>query len=404
MNKQLKQQMFLIFFGVALFAALTNLNEVAGFFRVLAGILSPVVSGLLLAFVLSVPMLGIARRLMAHFPKMKEKTVDALSLTLTMLCVAVLVFLLCVLAIPQLAASVRSIAVLVRENWPDWVALLSNYGVDTTELTKLAASFDWKTAVEKLFTGAGAVIGSVVDLASSTVSVTVNAVFAIVIMFYVLLGRRELGKQSRGFLYAYCKETTADRICRIAKLTHDTYAKFFSGQCIEVLILGTLIFLAFSAFRIPYAALTAVLTAAFAFIPYIGAFASCLIGVLLTLLAAPEKAILCFLVYQAGAVYRKSVHLPARGRRQRGTFPAVDTAGCTARRKAVRHHRYRVLHPAGGSDLTAFAGGYRAPTRHTRSRPRGDKAIIKRSATLKWSIFLYKLGIVSCKAFQRRGI
>lgn len=298
MNKQLKQQMFLIFFGVALFAALTNLNEVAGCFRVLAGILSPVLSGLLLAFVLSVPMLGVARRLAIHFPKLRERTVDALSLALTMLCVAVLVFLLCVLAIPQLAASVRSIAALVKENWPDWLARLGSYGVDTTELTGLAASFDWRAAAEKIFTGAGAVIGSVVDLASSTVSVTVNAVFAIVIMFYVLLGRRELGRQSRSFLYAYCKETTADRVCRIAKLTHDTYAKFFSGQCIEVLILGAMIFLAFSACRIPYAALTAVLTAAFAFIPYVGAFASCLIGVLLTLLAAPEKAILCFLVYQ----------------------------------------------------------------------------------------------------------
>ena len=299
MNKQFKQQMLLILFGVALFAALTNLNEVAGFFRVLAGILSPVLSGLLLAFVLSVPMLGAARRIAARFPKMKEKTVDVLSLTLTLLCVAVLVFLLCVLAIPQLAASVRSIAALIKANWPDWAALLSSYGFDTSEMSEFAASFDWKTAVEKLFTGAGAVIGSVVDLASSTVSVTVNALFAVVIMFYVLLGRRELGKQSRGFLYAYCRKTTADHICRIAQLTHDTYAKFFSGQCIEVLILGTMIFLAFSAFRIPYAALTAALTAAFAFIPYIGAFASCLIGVLLTLLAAPEKAILCFLVYQA---------------------------------------------------------------------------------------------------------
>ena len=147
-------------------------------------------------------------------------------------------------------------------------------------------------AVEKLFTGAGAVIGSVVDLAGSTVTVTVNAVFAIVIMFYVLLGRRELGRQCRSFLYAYFKKPTAERICHIAKLTHDTYAKFFSGQCIEVLILGTMIFLAFSVFRIPYAALTA----AFAFVPYIGAFASCLIGVLLTLMAVPEKAILCFIV------------------------------------------------------------------------------------------------------------
>ena len=290
MNKQLKQQMLLVAFGVALFVALTNIGEVAGVFGALASSLSPVLSGLLLAFVLSVPMLGIERRLTALFPRLKERTADALSLALTMLCVAVLIFLLCVLAIPQLTASVGSIAELVKESWPDWVAWLGSYGVDTTELSGLAASFDWRAAAEKLFTGAGAVLGSVVDLASSTVSVTVNAVFALVIMFYVLLGRRELGRQSRGILYAYCKEATAARICRVARLTHDTYARFFSG---------TMIFLAFSVFRIPYAALTAALTAAFAFVPYVGALASCLIGVLLTLLAAPEKALLCLLVYQA---------------------------------------------------------------------------------------------------------
>ena len=166
-----------------------NLNDVAGFFRTFTGIFSPVFSGLLLAFILSVPMLGIARRLKGVFPRLKEKTVDALSL---MACVAV-------------------------------------------------------------------------------------------------LGRRELGRQCRGFLCAYFKKPTAERICHVAKLTHDTYTKFFSGQCIEVLILGTMIFLAFSVFRIPYAALIAVLTAA---------FASCLIGVLLTLMAVPEKAILSFIVYQ----------------------------------------------------------------------------------------------------------
>ena len=298
MNKQVKQQILVVAFGVTLFAALMNLNAVAGFFRTFTSILSPIFSGLLLAFILSVPMLGIARRLKGVFPRLKEKTVDALSLALTMACVVVLVCLLCVLAIPQLTASVKSIAELARANWPNWAALLNSYGIDTTELTKLAASFNWKMAVEKLFTGAGAVIGSVVDLAGSTVTVTVNAVFAIVIMFYVLLGRRELGRQCRSFLCAYFKKPMAERICHVAKLTHDTYTKFFSGQCIEVLILGTMIFLAFSAFRIPYAALTAVLTAAFAFVPYIGAFASCLIGVLLTLMAVPEKAILCFIVYQ----------------------------------------------------------------------------------------------------------
>ena len=60
-----------------------------------------------------------------------------------------------------------------------------------------------------------------------------------------------------------------------------------------------LIFLSFSVAGIPYAGLTAVLTAAFAFVPYIGAFLSCAFGILFTLLAAPNKALLCLIVYQA---------------------------------------------------------------------------------------------------------
>ena len=80
MNKQVKQEILVVAFGVTLFAALMNLNAVAGFFRTFTSILSPVFSGLLLAFILSVPMLGIARRLTGIFPRLKEKTVDALSL------------------------------------------------------------------------------------------------------------------------------------------------------------------------------------------------------------------------------------------------------------------------------------------------------------------------------------
>ena len=105
--------------------------------------------------------------------------------------------------------------------------------------------------------------------------------------------------QCRRALYAYCKENVADRVCYIAKLAHSTYARFLSGQCVEVVILGVLIFVSLSAAGIPYAGLTAVLTAAFAFVPYIGAFLSCALGILFTLLADPDKALLCLIVYQA---------------------------------------------------------------------------------------------------------
>ena len=122
MDKKGKQQVLLVAFGVALYAALMNLNEVAAFLTRLATLFTPVIIGLLMAFVLSVPMQGIAGRLTRLMPKTKEKHIDLLSLLLTLLCVVIVVVLLCVLALPQLAASLKSIGTLVRENWPDWRA------------------------------------------------------------------------------------------------------------------------------------------------------------------------------------------------------------------------------------------------------------------------------------------
>ena len=294
-----KETYLLVAFGVALYAGLMNLDKVWGALGWLGSLLTPILAGLLAAFVLSVPMNGFEKLLRRWLPKAKQALLDGLSLGLTLLVIAAVLALALRLAVPELARSLGSIASEVRTRWPQWAQKLSDLGLDTGAVTDWFAANDWRTLLEKALTGAGSLIGGIVTVASSTVSVAVNAAFALVIMFYVLLGKRDLGRQCRKLLYAALRETAADRICAVAALTHDTYARFLSGQCVEVVILGNLIFAAFSVFRIPYAALTAVLTAVLAFIPYVGAFSSCAIGALLTLLAQPEKTILCIIVYQA---------------------------------------------------------------------------------------------------------
>ncbi|EKC51355.1 permease [human gut metagenome] len=176
---------------------------------------------------------------------------------------------------------------------------MQRYGIDTEKLSAHFAALDWKSILQSISSEMNTVISSVANVAGSTVSAIADVAISLVITFYVLIGWRELSSQSKRALYAYCKESVADRICHISKLAHDTYAKFLSGQCVEVMILGTLIFLSLSVAGIPYAGLTAVLTAAFAFVPYIGGFLSCAFGILFTLLAAPNKALLCLIVYQA---------------------------------------------------------------------------------------------------------
>ena len=299
MDKSYKKPLLLITFGVILFAAFNNLNYVANFLKSCIGLLAPILSGLLLAFVLSVPVRGLAKRLRRKLTKATDRQIDMISLLLTLICVIAIIALLCVIAIPQLTASVKSIAALVQEKWPDWVGLLQRYGIDTEKLSAHFAALDWKSILQSISSEMNTVISSVANVAGSTVSAIADVAISLVITFYVLIGWRELSSQSKRALYAYCKESVADRICHISKLAHDTYAKFLSGQCVEVMILGTLIFLSLSVAGIPYAGLTAVLTAAFAFVPYIGGFLSCAFGILFTLLAAPNKALLCLIVYQA---------------------------------------------------------------------------------------------------------
>ena len=78
-----------------------------------------------------------------------------------------------------------------------------------------------------------------------------------------------------------------------------SFSQFLSGQCLEAVILGTLMFLAFTVFRLPYGSLVGLLTAVCAIIPYVGAFLSCSVSVLLTLLIQPAAALRCLIVYLA---------------------------------------------------------------------------------------------------------
>ena len=296
---QTKKTLWMIAFGILLYAAVMNLPAVLAFLRTLGGLVFPILLGLLFAFVLGVPMKGfenlITRLSAGSRRKLGGSVRRALSLVLTLLCIVLVIALAATLVIPELVKSARSIYPLIQERWPEWLAYLDRGSIDLSALSDWTAAIDW----EALSTSAGSLFGSAVDFASSTVSGLVSAVFALVISVYVLLSKQVLAEQVKKLMYANLTDRTADRLCRTAALARDTYSRFLSGQCVEAILLGCLIFAAYSLFRLPYAGLVAFLTGLFAFVPYVGAFAACLIGAFLTLLAAPSQVPLGILVYLA---------------------------------------------------------------------------------------------------------
>ncbi len=299
--------MLLIAFGVALYACLNNFGSVIRFFQDIGGLLLPIIGGMIVAFVLNVPVKGFETLYSRLFRKInfqpKNGPLVMLSLLSTLACIVLIVILVSTMVVPQLISSVRSVYLTIQTRSPQWIAFLSEYGFDTTWITKQLSSLslsqiDVEHIVQNVLTGAGNFLSSALGIATSTISIIVNCFFSLVIALYILLSKKTLGRQCKKLLYVHVRKPIADCIYHVATLISKIYSKFLSGQCIEAIILGVLIFISFTIFRIPYAVLIAVLTGVLSFIPYIGAFFACFIGAVLVLMVNPLQALLSIIVYQ----------------------------------------------------------------------------------------------------------
>lgn len=292
----------LVFGGIAFYFGLTHFNTVVRWILGLLGLCTPALVGGVIAFLLNVPMCGIENLLKKLFyrqnPQKAGKLLRILSLLLTFVCIVVVVALVVLMLVPELQKSISSVIVQVQKHLPGAIDYLYSLGIDTTMLEQQLAAIDLKELAGQMINGATSMVGTVVGAVSATISVVGTALFSLVIALYILIDKENLSRQGKKLLYAFVKQPVADKIYHVGILVREVFGKFLSGQSIEAVVLGVLMFVALSLFRIPYASLIAVLTAVCAFIPYIGAFISCGIGVALILLVNPLQAILCLVVYQ----------------------------------------------------------------------------------------------------------
>lgn len=301
MDKETKRILGFIAFGVILFVGLTHLDKVISFASYMGNMLLPVLAGMVVAFIMNVPANGLEKRLTKLFKKAKkkpsEKTLSGLSVILSFVGVFVVISVVFTMMIPELFASIKSLYVMVEKRLPEWIAYIETLDISMLGITPETLEAKFADLTQTLANSLLHLADSFASFASAAVSMTTTSLFALIIAIYILLERKDLTRQFDKLVTAYCKPQMGNRIKKVAQLSKETYAKFLTGQCTEAVILGTLIFLAFSLFRLPYAGLIGILTGFFAFIPYIGAFAACVLGAFFTLIANPEQVILCVIVY-----------------------------------------------------------------------------------------------------------
>ena len=298
-----KQYLLVTIVGVSLFAALMNLPAVLAVAGKLIGLVLPIIAGSILALFINVPMNGIKKRLKKVFCRAKkqpsDKSIHIFSFILTVCLVLLVLFAVLTLLIPEIIHSSRNLYYQIEADIPQWLAYLDEQQINAEWLEELLSDIDGEQIMQHITQGVDALLPNVVNALSSTVSGLMTAVFAVIVSIYMTLEKELVCRHARGLVSAYMKPVWTKRLLHFCHVFRRSFTKFLTGQCTEAVILGTMMFAAFKIFHLPYGSLVGVLTAVCAIIPYVGAFISCGVGILLTVLFDPTLVVRCALVYFA---------------------------------------------------------------------------------------------------------
>ena len=309
-NKKLISRIFWGVCGcIVLYWLLHDAERVRAAKETLSNVFSPFILGGVLAFVLNVPMRFLEN---TPFKKVNKPVLRrSLAVVLTFVILLLVITLVIWLLVPQLINTLNALIPALVDFATRTEDLLRNWLKENPAVLEwLNANTDfetvnWSSLVRDALSGFGnlatSVLGSAVTAVSTVFSGAFDAVIALVFCIYCLFQKETLARQGRKILYAYFKESFADGVIRVCRLTNSTFSNFLSGQCIEVCILGALFAICMAIFRMPFIPLISVVIAVTAFIPIVGAWTGCILGAFLIFVQNPMLAVwfvIMFLVIQ----------------------------------------------------------------------------------------------------------
>lgn len=271
--------------------------------------LRPVAYGFVLAYVLNPVLCFFEQRLLPRLlgkkAALSPKGLRGLSVLCTMLLVLILLVAFFGVIIPDIVASVASIAnqaktfaANVEPRANELFSWLSAEGVPQELLEGLrhmAGQF-FDSLYSGLTSTLPVLINSTILVAGNMASGLVRMVVGLIISIYLLLDKERFICQIRKVLHAVCSERFYNRLTEVVRQSHRIFSGFISGKILDSAIIGLLCFVGTSLLGMPNAMLISLIVGVTNVIPYFGPFFGAIPSAMIVLIDSPVKA-LTFLVF-----------------------------------------------------------------------------------------------------------
>ena len=293
--------------AILLFFAIQRMDQLAGGFRWLMGVLTPFIYGGAMAYLLKTPCGFLERHIGAALPKKHKNLANPISVVIVMLLSVLVIYLLLSMVIPEMASSIMTLAAAVPpkvEEFSQWVLdrLDGNEVLQNYADTAFSSLEDWlkNWAVNDMLPTVQGMMGGAVTAVTSVVTVLKNIVLGVIICIYLLLGRKKFARDSKALVYSVCKPDRADKVIKEFSFIDKTFVGFFGGKILDSAIVGLLCYIFCGIMTIAAgfqnAVLISVIIGVTNIIPYFGPFIGAVPSALLILISSPRNCII-FLIF-----------------------------------------------------------------------------------------------------------
>lgn len=310
-KNDLKKIRGLILFTIFVLVALWNYELVFDGIKFVWGVIFPFVLGGVIAFIVNIPMRFFEEKIFDKAKRAKKKwaakLARPLSLVITLLVIIGIIATVVLVVVPELGNTLLNLGKTIQDFIPKVQVWAIGMFQDNPGIAEWISEIDFKwdeilsQGLDFLKNGASSVLGSTFEAAKSIISGVTTFFIAFVFSCYILVQKEKLGEQVKKLMYAFMPEDWRNILLALGTVVNKSFTSFFTGQCLEAVILGLMFLVVMAIFRLPYALLISVLIAFTALIPIFGAFIGCAVGALLIFMVSPAKAlifIIMFLVLQ----------------------------------------------------------------------------------------------------------
>lgn len=301
---------FVIAAAVLLVFIFLRFDEFSDFLSGIFSAMSPVIVGIVMAYLLNPFMCffenGLSRVICKHARKITraKKVCRVLALIITMVILVAGFSFVLYLLVPELTDTVMGtdteeglidILPAQSENLKEWFNGVLNgdskFSYWAKDAFEKGTTYIEDFINDKVFNYTSDIVAYVASGVWSVFGIVYDIIIGIVFSVYILLAKDTFGAHAKKIVYSLFKRRRANVIVRVARQCHYKFTGAITGKIVDSIIIGVLCFIGMFVLDLPYRVLISVIVAVTNVIPFFGPYIGGIPSAFLILCFDPLKAL-----------------------------------------------------------------------------------------------------------------